>query len=295
MKDYSNQSGQIVIVILLITLVALSVGLAITQRSLTNVATSTQNEQSSRAFSAADAGIERALQQDASISEFNIGDATAQVIKSVLPNPNQALEYPPIGKETIAQFWLANPDNFSDPLYNNPSVDIYFGKSDLALSAPDSPALEINAITFDSNTNSYTSNRFYIDSSQASGRAPGNGFSLANNCSNVSQINTSSSPDTTINDRKFRCRHTLSLNPSGSSNIKPVMIRARILYSNLNHPIAVDPIGQNSLPQQASIFKSTGTAGQSQKSIQVFRLKYVVPNFFEFSIFTSGDLRKEGQ
>ena len=53
-----SQSGQIVIILLLLMLVILSIGLAVTQRTITNVSTSSQTEQSSRAFSAAEAGLE---------------------------------------------------------------------------------------------------------------------------------------------------------------------------------------------------------------------------------------------
>ena len=298
----NRQKGQIVIILLLITLVALSVGLAITQRTLTNLTTSTQNEQASRAFSAADAGIERAIQASendpnfSSLSTFDVGpDSKASVTRVILPNPNQALEYPPLGKETIAQFWLINPDNFNDAAFLNNEVDIYFGKFDVLPGSTDAPALEINAVILDISTNSYLSSRYYIDSAsstQQTGRSPENGFTLSNqNCNGNNLINTSSSKDAS-SDRKFRCKHHLVL--STDSNKKPIILRIRILYSNLNHPIAVapSPLLSNSLPPQASIFKSTGISGQSQKTLQVFRLKYVVPNFFEFSIFSAGDIQK---
>lgn len=303
----NRQKGQIVIILLLITLVALSVGLAITQRTLTNLTTSTQNEQASRAFSAADAGIERAIQASendqnfSSLSTFDVGpDSKASVTRVILPNPNQALEYPPLGKETIAQFWLADPDNLSSAAYVNNDVDIYFGKFDLLQTSNDSPAIEINAVIAEglgTPTVNYFSKRFYIDSNTTSAnRSPKNGFTPVNqNCSGNYLINTSSSPDATTADRRFRCRHTLTIiNPASEPNKKPVMLRARLLYSNLNHQIAVapSPLSSNSLPRQASLFRSTGISGQSQKTLQVFRLKYVVPNFFEFSIFSSGDIQK---
>ena len=68
-----KEKGQIILILLLVMTVALGVGLTIVQRSLTDISTSTKVEQSSRAFSAAEAGIEKALQGD--ISSVNFPDA----------------------------------------------------------------------------------------------------------------------------------------------------------------------------------------------------------------------------
>lgn len=56
-----RKSGQILILVLLIVVVALSVGLSVASRNITNLRTSTQSEQSQRAFSAAEGGVEDVL------------------------------------------------------------------------------------------------------------------------------------------------------------------------------------------------------------------------------------------
>lgn len=56
-----KKSGQVLILVLLIVVVSLSVGLSIASRNITNLRTSTQTEQSQRAFSAAEGGIEDVL------------------------------------------------------------------------------------------------------------------------------------------------------------------------------------------------------------------------------------------
>lgn len=55
------KSGQILVLVLLVVVVALAVGLSVASRNLTNLRTSTQSEQSQRAFSAAEGGIEDIL------------------------------------------------------------------------------------------------------------------------------------------------------------------------------------------------------------------------------------------
>ena len=55
------KSGQILILVLLIVVVALAVGLSVASRNLTNLRISTQTEESQRAFSAAEGGVEDVL------------------------------------------------------------------------------------------------------------------------------------------------------------------------------------------------------------------------------------------
>src|SRR4051794_3885316 len=56
-----KQSGQVVIILLLIMLVGLIVAITITQRSVNDLAVSSQTESATRAFSAAEAGLEKAI------------------------------------------------------------------------------------------------------------------------------------------------------------------------------------------------------------------------------------------
>lgn len=56
-----KRSGQILILVLLVVVVALAVGLSVASRNITNLRISTQTEQSQRAFSAAEGGVEDVL------------------------------------------------------------------------------------------------------------------------------------------------------------------------------------------------------------------------------------------
>lgn len=53
--------GQVLVLVLLIVVVTLAVGLSVASRNITNLRTSTQTEQSQRAFSAAEGGVEDVL------------------------------------------------------------------------------------------------------------------------------------------------------------------------------------------------------------------------------------------
>lgn len=74
--------GQIALGILLIMLVLLTVGLAVVSRSVTDIRISKETEESARAFSVAEAGIEEALKQDLSVwagGDVPVGDLEAKV------------------------------------------------------------------------------------------------------------------------------------------------------------------------------------------------------------------------
>jgi len=60
-NKYSMRSGQVLIIVLLVIVVVLALGLSVASKNITNLRTATQTEQSQRAFSAAEGGIESAL------------------------------------------------------------------------------------------------------------------------------------------------------------------------------------------------------------------------------------------
>ena len=91
------QSGQILILVLLIVVVSLAVGLSVASRNLTNLRISTQTQESQRAFSAAEGGVEDVLSRLTTLSQdgskiaaltssqgytetFDVGDIPATVI-----------------------------------------------------------------------------------------------------------------------------------------------------------------------------------------------------------------------
>ncbi|MFH0863897.1 MAG: PilX N-terminal domain-containing pilus assembly protein, partial [Candidatus Gottesmanbacteria bacterium] len=60
-NNIGKQNGQILLIVLLVMVVGLTMGLSLATRSATDVKISSQLEHSSRAFAAAEAGIEAAL------------------------------------------------------------------------------------------------------------------------------------------------------------------------------------------------------------------------------------------
>lgn len=298
-----SERGQVIIILLLTMLVGLAVGVTITQRSITDVSISKQNEQASRAFSAAEAGIEKALQQESAgiiLPEAPIklnldNNSQAQVTTNAdLPGPAQALEYPPISTEEVSHFWLVDPKTLKSAYPPNSKIEVYFGNEGINTSSDDTPAIE-TILVFKDSLGNFSSERNFFDS-HSTGRTSKNGFSSAS-CSPTSYfINSSFSSDTSSQDRKFKCKVLLDM-LAGQPALTPYLLRVRVLYSSQGQKVAVKPYGSCagvpcSIPAQATVHTSVGSSGKSQKTVRVFRQKDVVPSIFDFAVFSAGEIAK---
>lgn len=288
-RNMKYEGGQVIVLLLLIMLVALSIGLALTQKSVSDVAISTQTEQSSRAFSAAEAGIEKALTGTVtSGSSFNLDNSAVATVatSALLPlaGSGTGIEYPPIGRETTAQFWFTDPNN-SAVSYSSNLVDLYFGNKN----TKDKPAIEVKILM--ESSGKFVSKVYYFDSDTS--RTSTNNFTPVSGCLSVTLIKG------ILGDgHEFYCRYRLGPIPNvgGSGNCpsatcKLILARIRFLYSNETHKLALAPVGSD-FPPQVQIYNATGKAGQSEKQIQAFKVVDVVPPWFDFAVFSVDEIRK---
>lgn len=100
------KQGQILIIVLLVVVVILAVGLSVASRNITNLRTSTQTEQSQRAFTAAEGGVEDVLSRISTIPSgsnlaIDVGGLTANV--NVVGSP---IYESPIGTDEVGQIKL---------------------------------------------------------------------------------------------------------------------------------------------------------------------------------------------
>jgi len=131
--------------------VVLTVGLAVASRSITSLRTSTEEENSQRAFSAAEAGIEKIIKTGGSIS--NLSFKNNSTITSATSTEISGTQFLLNGGNTIerndgADVWLVPHDSATDnPIYTNAwtgtSITVYWGSDSTGCS---DPALEIVAI-----------------------------------------------------------------------------------------------------------------------------------------------------
>ena len=294
-----NKKGQIILVLILVMTIALAIGLSVIQKSLVDVSTSTKVEQSSRAFSAAEAGIERVLQQ-AGITDiaFPENDSAAQIADTgLIPcipgsigcaqgvgTQQAVLEYPPLSKEEIAHIWLADyrsttgslPPNCGPNIkchYIQNSLDVFWGNN----STDDKAALELTLVYFDGSK--YTSKKWYLDHQSANRNVPNNFETVPCNGTTLAG---------------YQCTKRLNFSAQEANGL--ILLRARLLYNSFSQPFAVQAIGtcgvDCSLPPQARVLESVGTSGETQRKVRVFQLYKVVPHWFDYAIFSAGDISK---
>lgn len=89
--EKSRKSGQVVLIVLLVVVVVLTIGLSLISQSVTDISISKDEQEAIRAFSAAEAGIESALQNIAlGFSTVDVDGITANVRVS---NQNNNLDF----------------------------------------------------------------------------------------------------------------------------------------------------------------------------------------------------------
>lgn len=295
-EKINQQSGQVIVILLLIIVVSMSIGLSIIGRSTSEITNSSRTEDSQRAYFAAEAGIERAINSGVVGNLTLDNQSQAEVKVDVGPTGNQGIEYPGLLKKDFAHIWLANPTTLpncapADNCYARNSFDVYFGNEDLNAASPTKPAIEVNVITR-TLAGVYTSNRYYYDSDPS--RATTNNFVSSNPaCRQSYTANTIISPASL-----FYCRVSVpptpcvgSCVPYSNGNQTPVLVRIRLLYAD-GQKVAVVPVGNQPLPPQTKIYTSVGKAGNLQRVLRVIRESNVVPQMFDYAIFSAADITK---
>jgi|SRR5581483_8720400 len=264
-----REHGQILLIVVLAMVVFLTVGLSVVSRSITNLRTSVDEENSQRAFSAAEAGVEQALKSGQGISIQTPLNATdpknPTFIKSVtvtsqsatqllLNNGNQIL------KDDGYDLWLSNYPDYSAPQDYN--LTVFWG--DPSQSDDNNAALEI--IVLSGSKNSPTIKRLPYDPSIA--RQGSNNFTLTPNCTNFC----------TVLGKTFKYKQTLPLISSG--------LIARIVPLYTGAVVGIDA-GSTVIPSQGKNIQSTGISGGTTRKVTLFQGYPQLPSeFFPYILFS---------
>lgn len=272
-------------IILLVTAVILTIGLAVASYSITDIKISQQEEESARAFSAAEAGIEEALRlSPSSTDEFQvgIGEITARV-KPEIQGGGQIFNFGeakfPSGE--LANVWLVehNEDgeiNPADYLPYNSQITLCWGSSTTIDSS--TPALEL-ALVYKNAVGDYKVIRqgYDPDSSRTVGFINADDIDGGNCSSNLAFAKT-------IN---------LAAGNFGLiATDVPYLLRLKFLYNTSDQPLAVN--SSNDFPTQGKCYESSAkieTSGITRK-IRQCQFFQAPPEIFDYVLFTSGDLVK---
>lgn len=272
------RSGQAILVVLLVMVVGLTMGLSLATRSVTDLKISGQSEDSAKAFSAAESGIEIAVKGEITLGNcsgnVNIGTGTYNVCVSSAGGSDSA--YLP-GNVNIADtftVWLVGHNSSGDldltvTPYTGNSLDVCWQKADKGGTIE--PALEITVLYQDGSAYKVWRGAYDSDSTRAT---------VKNNF-NYSSVVQAACADTVQN------KVTVSLSSLGT---KRIALRLRPFYASAS--LAVVPLSTYALPTQGLTINSIGTSAQTTRKVSVTQSYNSLSSIFDYVLFSGKDILK---
>jgi hypothetical protein len=264
-----NQSGQAILIIVLVMVVALTVGLSVATRTITSLRNSQDQSSSQKALSAAEAGVEQSIRNQASIGSSNnpqdLGNkasysttVTAVLGTKFLLNGNNQLS-----KDEGGFLWLGTPPwPSSNPGPWSGSISFYWGESGVACN---NAALEIAVISGNSVATANVT-KYALDPCTTRG--------------NQFTTTTSTPPVVTAS-------HSVSGISFHYSFTIPVSngFLIKVLPAYSNSYVAVE--STTALPKQGNIITSTGTSDTATRTVNVYAGYPEIPTeLFPYNLFS---------
>ncbi|CAN5179620.1 hypothetical protein BH09PAT1_BH09PAT1_7730 [soil metagenome] len=257
------QRGQMLLIVVLVMVIALTVGLSVVSRTVTTLRTTKESESSERAFSAAEAGVEKILNStntsisNTTLSNGSIFSATSSVVSGAFfPINNLA----PVTQDDGADVWLSTYPTYASPFTG--TVKIFWGVPGGTCStvSPTDAALEVILISGSKAVPTIT--HYNLDG-----------------CALRRAANSFSPPQAggAISGTTFA--HTYSINVTSG-----LLMRVIPLYTS--SIIGVNGVTGN-LPVQGQSISSTGTYAGTARKISVFKGYPKLPSeFFSYLLFS---------
>jgi len=259
-----SEAGQILLIVILVIIVASTIGLSLASRTITSLRSSTEEAESQKALAAAETGIERAIQgnvlqtgvailtgENPSNKSSYFTDITQIQSSSFLINGGNV-----IPKDEGADVWLSTNPNFTSPI--NTNLTVYWTVPSGACSTY--PAIEIAVVSGNRTTPNMT--RYVVDSCDS--RRAQNSFGAPNRGA------------TTISGQSFNFGFALPAISSG------YIVRIIPLYADST----IGAVSTTPLPPQGYIINSTGKSGNTTRKVTVFRGFPRLPiEFFPYNLF----------
>ena len=297
MTKLPTSSGQALLIVVLSLAVVLTIVLSILARSVTDIKISTGSENALRAFSAAEAGVERALIAGGSIGATQIGDATFTAnVTEIGEGSNEFANPSPLFSGETSLFWFVahdNDGNLACDLTNNcftgSQVKLCWGKEGTSGSTSETPAIEATVV-YAETPGDYSTLRVAREA-------------IDPNASRTSS-NNFSSPDSggcTLGSENFAFQKTITLGSLGipSSSYGTVnglqFLLVRMLYNeSQSHDVGISVAfsGNSVLPAQGTTVDSLGSAGEANRKINVFQGFGELPLPFGTVVFSPTGITK---
>lgn len=287
MKPLFNSRGQIVVIVMLIMIVVSLVVLGVASRSITNLKISGTQENSARAFAAAETGVEEAIQK---IKQNPTGTVSGG--NTLFNGASYSYTATPVGGTGTQDYITATPlsrDTQGFQVYlSDPSTNVttYTGTSMCIMwenTSPDASAIEANLISTTTGEH-FVTNRFVYDTASVPRLANSPEMQLNPGSCQAGSGQVISTENNIGVPKTFG--HVVSLSfPPGLSY---KLLRIRLLFTNQSQYIGVRGIGGN-LPQQGWNIDSKGTLTDGTiRRVNVFQSFAALPGIFDYVLFNGG-------
>ncbi len=268
------QSGQALVLVLLSLSVVLTLILFILSRSVTDIATSGRQEESVRAFSAAEAGIERSLVIGGNYAGSFDNNASYTTNVTAFALGTNEINFPsPVSYGDTTTIWFTSHDangnltcNSSPCFYGvNPSINICWGVPGTLANASNTPAIELSVY-------------YEVPAGNTSGIRVGRAaFDPYVSRPNANSFAAPDAGTCTIQGKTYAFQKRISF-----SSIIPVaasyqvanglqLAKIRILYNDVSQALGITVSGGTTLPSQGQVIDSRGVAGDSNRRIVVYQ------------------------
>lgn len=282
-----TSKGQALIIILLVLAVAATVVLSLISRSITDITITTKERDSSRAFSAAEAGIEEALVGGPTSATLPGGENYAVTVGTVGEGTNEFVWPQEILSGDTVPLWLVSHATDGSltcadgKCFAAPSLKVCWGREGTSGSDSQTPAVEV--VVLYKTSGSYRVARASLDPNSA--RRTSNKFDApdSNNCA--------------IGGKTFPFGENITFSdlgiPASVYNSADGLQTARIrLLYNTSTPHPVGFSAPVTFPGQGKKLTSVGTSGESTRRLEVFQSFTDLPPVLDFAAFSSSSITK---
>ena len=290
MKNLRNQRGQALLIVVLVMAVALTIGLAVVSRSITDIKISRQEEESARVFSVAEAGIEEALKLGSGTSG-TIGEGEALIgytVSETGQGGGTEFVFPAINAGDTQTVWLVEHDNDGNLTetgrYTGNTIDLYWGNEGQAADQATTPALEATVIYKDGSN--YKIKRGAYD--------PYDGVDSSRNANGFDDADSAGGYSVGVKTFQFRkTGFTLPALP-----LIPYALRLKLIYNNDQSQILGvadnNADGAQNFPSQGKCYESTASLSTSgiTRKVQQCQFHKTPPGIFDYVLFSEGGLTK---
>lgn len=281
----ATKAGQALVIVLLVLSVVLTVGLSVVAQSVSEIKLSQKEEEAARAFSAAEAGIDRVLIATDDTTSGSIGDAQYQVVRTDLGQGATQFLFPNSYSSGESATLYLVPHNVAGSLdytcpggscYNQATLNVCWGNNGEVPGSGITPALEL-AVIYREAGNIRVARMF-------------NGIGNPNNRDNNSFTNIGA-VGCVISGTSLPYLVSVNFGPAGL-NIPAygtegtlVAIRAKMHYNSVPQKLGVNNLGEG-LPSQGVRLGSVGTYGNSTQKVELTQLFSDAPAVLDYALYS---------